>query len=39
MPTISINRRDFEQLLSRAGVSGTPVQVEQIEAWLPLVKG
>ncbi len=39
MPTISINRRDVEHLLSLAGVSCPPVDVEQIEAWLPLVKG
>ncbi len=39
MPTISINRRDVEHLLSLAGVSYPPVDVEQIEAWLPLVKG
>ncbi len=39
MPTISISRRDFEGLLEKAGVTQSPVSVEQIEAWLPLVKG
>lgn len=34
MPTISINLKDFEQLLGRG-----PVTPEQLEAWLPLVKG
>ncbi|HET8580427.1 MAG TPA: phenylalanine--tRNA ligase subunit beta [Nitrospiraceae bacterium] len=33
MPTISINRKDFEQLI------GQPATEEQIVAWLPLVKG
>lgn len=33
MPTISINRQDFEQLI------GQPAPEEQIVAWLPLVKG
>src|SRR5438093_12569052 len=33
MPTISINRKDFEQLIGR------PVTEEQIVSWLPLVKG
>ncbi len=39
MPTISINRRDFEELLTIAGVTHPPASVEQIETWLPLVKG
>ena len=39
MPTISINRRDFEELLTSAGVAHPPASVEQIEIWLPLVKG
>ena len=39
MPTISISRRDFEQLLVAARVTQGPVSTEQIEAWLPLVKG
>ena len=39
MPTITINRHDFEDLLERAGVARPPVSLEQIEAWLPLVKG
>lgn len=34
MPTISINLKDFSQLLGRG-----PVTTEQVEAWLPLVKG
>lgn len=34
MPTISINLKDFEQLLGRG-----PVTLEQLEAWLPLAKG
>ena len=33
MPTISINRKDFEQLI------GQPATEEQLAAWLPLVKG
>ena len=34
MPTISINLKDFTQLLGQG-----PVTTERIEAWLPLVKG
>lgn len=34
MPTISINLNDFSQLLGQG-----PVTTEQLEAWLPLVKG
>jgi len=33
MPTISINRKDFEQLIGQSATE------EQIVAWLPLVKG
>jgi phenylalanyl-tRNA synthetase beta chain len=33
MPTISINLKDFEQLLGRSATA------QEIEAWLPLVKG
>lgn len=33
MPTISINRKDFEQLI------GQPATDDQLAAWLPLVKG
>ena len=39
MPTISINCQDFEELLSRSTKRQSSVSVEQIEAWLPLVKG
>lgn len=34
MPTISINRKDFGQLVGRPNVTA-----DQIETWLPLVKG
>jgi phenylalanyl-tRNA synthetase beta chain len=34
MPTISINLKDFTQLLGQG-----PVTADQVEAWLPLVKG
>ena len=34
MPTISINLKDFTELLGRGAVTA-----EQVEAWLPLVKG
>ncbi len=34
MPTISINLKDFSQLLGQG-----PVTTERVEAWLPLVKG
>ncbi len=34
MPTISINLKDFSQLLGQG-----PVTAERLEAWLPLVKG
>ncbi|TLY29544.1 MAG: phenylalanine--tRNA ligase subunit beta [Nitrospirae bacterium] len=33
MPTVSINRKDFEELV------GQPVPDDQLAAWLPLVKG
>ena len=33
MPTISINRKDFEQLVGRPTIAA-----EQLDAWLPLVK-
>ncbi len=39
MPTISINLKDFEQLLGQEAVGNKPVTAEQLEAWLPLVKG
>lgn len=39
MPTISINLKDFEQLLGKQGLGEQPVTTEQLEAWLPLVKG
>lgn len=34
MPTISINLKDFSQLLGQG-----PVTADRVEAWLPLVKG
>ncbi len=39
MPTISIKLQDLEGLLNRAGVPHSPISSEQLEAWLPLVKG
>ena len=39
MPTISINLKDFAQLLGRQASGNRPVTAEQLEAWLPLVKG
>jgi len=39
MPTISINLKDFEQLLGRETLDNRPVTTGQLEAWLPLVKG
>lgn len=36
MPTISVNLKDFEQLLGQSGGAVTPRTVEE---WLPLVKG
>ncbi|MBM4121563.1 MAG: phenylalanine--tRNA ligase subunit beta [Nitrospira sp.] len=39
MPTISINLKDFEQLLGREALGDRPVTTAQLEAWLPLVKG
>src|SRR5437867_12614538 len=33
MPTVSINRKDFEELV------GQPVPGDQLAAWLPLVRG
>ncbi|TAJ35082.1 MAG: phenylalanine--tRNA ligase subunit beta [Nitrospirae bacterium] len=39
MPTISINLKDFAQLLGRPASDNRPVTAEQLEAWLPLVKG
>lgn len=39
MPTISVNRHDLEQLILGADSSSRPVPIEQLEAWLPLVKG
>ncbi len=39
MPTISINRQDFEDLLDRAKVRRASLTTDQIEAWLQLVKG
>lgn len=34
MPTISVNRKDFEQLVGRPAMAA-----EHLDAWLPLVKG
>ncbi len=39
MPTISINCQDFADLLSLASVPHPQITVDQIESWLPLVKG
>ncbi|HJU03596.1 MAG TPA: phenylalanine--tRNA ligase subunit beta [Nitrospiraceae bacterium] len=39
MPTISINRKDFEQLLGKTAATHEPVTAEMIESWLCLVKG
>jgi phenylalanyl-tRNA synthetase beta chain len=39
MPTISVNRHDLEQLIVGKDSSRQPVSLEQLEAWLPLVKG
>ncbi len=39
MPTISVNRHDLEQLITGADSTRQPVTPEQLEAWLPLVKG
>lgn len=39
MPTISINKRDLEQLLARETTPVEPVAIDQIELWLQLVKG
>ncbi len=39
MPTISINRQDLEQLIAGPGKTRRPITTEQMEAWLPLVKG
>ena len=33
MPTISINQKDFEQLVGRPTIAAEP-----LDAWLPLVK-
>ncbi|MFQ5991543.1 MAG: phenylalanine--tRNA ligase subunit beta [Nitrospiraceae bacterium] len=39
MPTISINRKDFELLLGKAFAARGTLTDDQLEAWLPLVKG
>ena len=39
MPTISINRKDFEQLLGRPSTTPEPMTSEVIESWLCWVKG
>ncbi|MGQ0809805.1 MAG: phenylalanine--tRNA ligase subunit beta [Nitrospiraceae bacterium] len=39
MPTISIQRDDFQQLLGEVGQVKPEVQQEQLETWLTLVKG
>lgn len=39
MPTIAIKLQDLEGLLDRANVAHPPISSEQLEAWLPLVKG
>ena len=39
MPTISVNRHDLEQLIVGTDSFRRPVTLEQLEAWLPLVKG
>lgn len=39
MPTISVNRQDLEQLIVGMDSSRQPVSPDQLEAWLPLVKG
>src|SRR5688500_4799459 len=39
MPTISINWKDFEQLLGHAAPHGIPVTADAVESWLALVKG
>lgn len=39
MPTISVNRYDLEQLIVGTASSRRPIALEQLEEWLPLVKG
>ncbi|HXF94208.1 MAG TPA: phenylalanine--tRNA ligase subunit beta [Nitrospiraceae bacterium] len=39
MPTISVNRQDLEQLIAGPARSRRCITTEQLEAWLPLVKG
>ncbi len=39
MPTISINRKDFEQLLGQRSTTAEPMTSEVIESWLCWVKG
>ncbi len=39
MPTISVNRHDLEQLIVGTASSRRPIALEQLEEWLPLVKG
>ncbi len=39
MPTITIFKHDFETLLNGSNAVTRPVSIEQLEAWLMLVKG
>lgn len=39
MPTITIFKQDLERLLVKPGEGPRPVTINQIEEWLPLVKG
>jgi phenylalanyl-tRNA synthetase beta chain len=39
MPTISIFKQDLEALLSKLGEGHRSITTEQLEEWLPLVKG
>ncbi len=39
MPTISINRKDFEELLGQRSTTAEPMTSEVIESWLCWVKG
>lgn len=39
MPTITIFKQDLERLLAKPGKADLAVTADQIEAWLPLVKG
>lgn len=39
MPTISVQRQDLMSLIAGAGKSARPMTLEQLEGYLPLVKG